>query len=599
MKKYRQLDFREYLKKLPSSIVFSYLVKEGRPKRKILSSELIEAIQNEFVTRNSLESRFKKLNSNAKMICALTYISGSAGLKVEGLKEYRESLLESFLIYSATDIEGREFYFSFKGMDTLFEETLSQFLYDTLTSNNILEPAPFFRFGCLNDFTMILVLAQKGLLKKKKDGELAQASINEFNNVLHITAEKAIGKNNQESSKNKILLLLSYGMEKDYLSENRESFTTTIAQIKEYLSKPDHECYSDFTVFASAYFGGWSAGIMDAFHDRAGNTWSTTDHLPVSCRDRFDTILEILHYIGKIELRREGTNLAWRPANGSGGLGSTSQYVRILPDFSAVLPQEVPSEDLFHFSLTGSITNLDRVYKGIINRETVNESLSRDVDGEELISCMEKWNAPVNVVETVREWIREFTRVSIMANDIIVTGDEKSTLQVGSFEPLAEIIEPLAAHTVFKIKKGHENEAKDKLLAMGFDPRMPAKGIPQPSSAHDLTRKNAEVELILSSNFKKSATNRSRPMTSGKYSDELKELDQSEMNHVIEYALLMGNSLILDYEGSDGINSGIYTIIPQKVIKDAVLCVRGKESVSGETMEFLIKQIKRIGVKSG
>ena len=79
---------------------------------------------------------------------------------------------------------------------------------------------------------------------------------------------------------------------------------------------------------------------------------------------------------------------------------------------------------------------------------------------------------------------------------------------------------------------------------------------------------------------------------------ELKELDQSEMGHVIDYALLMGHNLICDFAGSDDIKAGVYTLAPQKVVNGAVSRVKGTDSVSGRVIELPIKHIKRIGVES-
>jgi len=348
-----------------------------------------------------------------------------------------------------------------------------------------------------------------------------------------------------------------------------------------------------------AFSGDWSMDFMDAILDRAGDSWLSTAPIPEPCRDKIDTILDILHYIGNIEIRAKKGDLFWKRASMAVDFSFPARTVMVQPDFSAILPQEVSSEELFQFSLTGSITNLDRVYNGLINRETVNESLSRGVSGTEIISYMEKWEAPVNVVETVREWIREFSRVCIISNDIIVTGDKKSTMEVSSFELLRDIVEPLTAHQVFKIKKGREDEARERLVTMGFDPRMPVKAVPQELSTETLLQNEPVTELTLSKDFKTSSPDRARPMTSGKYSDELKALDQSEMSHVIDYALLMGHRLILDYEGSDTVKAGIYTIAPQKIINGAESRIKGRDSVAGDIKEFSIKKISRIGVQSG
>ena len=255
-------------------------------------------------------------------------------------------------------------------------------------------------------------------------------------------------------------------------------------------------------------------------------------------------------------------------------------------------------ETLYTFSLLGAISKLDRVYKGIIDQSTVNESLSRGVKDDVLLSHLGKWGAPKNVISTVKEWIREYLRLCIIKGDMIVTLDEKTSMQISSYGPLRGIIEPVNADSVFHVKKGREKEVLDLLIAMGFDPRVPEVQHPKPVPAQSILAEDFDEELTLSLDFEVEAKRKSRPMPSGKYSEELKELSINELFHVIDYAILMGHSLRLEYEGSPYLKQGIYTIIPIKLENGVEPYIEGKSESSGALKKYYIKRIKRIGVRS-
>jgi hypothetical protein len=600
MKRYKQLDFDDYVKKLPSSVVFKHLVKNGGKERKILSSDLIENIRKKYVSKESLVSRFDALCPEAKMVCALAYVFGSGGLTVEEHGEYREELLISFLIYSAHDTDGREFYCGFRDIEELLRETLAIYLCNCLKVDKKKETAPFFGMRCLNDFIMILILARKGLLKKKKDTNLNLASIQELNIQLHRTSGPSFTNKDSQKTENGIQLLLSYGKEREYLTENSEAYVTTLDQVNSYLSQSHDDLYKDFVDYTIKYTGDWSIQTVNAIFETAGDYWLSAESLPSSCREKITAVLETLHYTGIIDARTGKKDTVWKRVSSPVDFNSSPRpRVVILADFTVILPQEVLPETLFNFSLLGSFTNFDRVYKGVIDRDTVNESLSSGITGDEIISHLVTWEAPDNIIETVREWIREYSRVGIIKNDVILAFDEKSSLQISSYEAMKDIIEPLTAHTVYKIKKGRENEVMDQLKTMGFDPRMPEVKSPQQESAKSLVLTDTVEEPEVSFNFKTTAKNGSRPVTSGKYSEELKELDISEMCHVIDYAILMGHGLKIEYEGNADLKEGTYTIAPQKFKNGVESYIDGKDVVSGKCNRYYIKEIKKIGVKSG
>jgi hypothetical protein len=215
-----------------------------------------------------------------------------------------------------------------------------------------------------------------------------------------------------------------------------------------------------------------------------------------------------------------------------------------------------------------------------------------------LLSHLSAWETPENVVATVKEWIREFSRLSVMRSEMIVSFDEKTSRQIGSYAPLQSLIEPVEAHKVFTIRRGREKEVRDILEAMGYDPRVPElENVPVPA-VEQLIFKDTWEEFTVVHDFENQVHSPARTVSSGKYSEELKTRELNELYHVIDYALLMGHAVKFEYEGSPYIKQDIYAIIPKKIVNGTEPIVEGTVEKAGAVKKFYMKRIKRIGVLS-
>ncbi len=599
MKRFRRLTFGEYIKELPSSIVFRNLLKEKKKERRIISTGLIDTIKKEFTSGDSLKTRFDTLGYEVKKICALSYLFGSGGLKAVEFERYHEELLNSFLIYSAHDKYGANYYFGFRDIEKMLGDRLAAFLFESAKTEADVKPAPFLNMRCLNDFTVVLVQALKGVLKRKRDGGLVTAVVTELKKRLHATVETCLFGKKEKDIAQVINLLLAYGTNRGFLSEGEKSYSTTDEQIHDWLSRAYQDSYKDFNDFVIDYCGICSVVLFDKVLDTAGDSWLSSSFFPVSCREKAIAILQVFHYMGVIEALSGGSDILWRRNSTVIDFckDTSGQKVIILPEFSAILPQEVLPVTLYTFSLSGIILRLDVVYKGCIDRNTVNESLSRGVKEDVLISHLSSWGAPENIITTVKEWIREFSRLCMIDAATIITFGEKTGKQISSYYPLSDIIEPVNAESVFVVKKGREKEARDLLINMGFDPRVPEIQQPEPVPAVKMLMEDIDEELTLSLEFRAESKALSRTVPSGKYSEELKELEVNEMLHVIDYAILMGHSVKIEYEGSPYLKQGQYTVAPLKLVNGTEPYVEGKIETSGITKKYYIKKIKRIGVR--
>ncbi len=79
-----------------------------------------------------------------------------------------------------------------------------------------------------------------------------------------------------------------------------------------------------------------------------------------------------------------------------------------------------------------------------------------------------------------------------------------------------------------------------------------------------------------------------------KYGSGLKTFDLNEMLHVIDYALLAGQELTLEYAGSPLLRKGLYTVTPHTRTRGAEPMLEAGEN--GRKRQFLIRKISRIGV---
>jgi hypothetical protein len=68
------------------------------------------------------------------------------------------------------------------------------------------------------------------------------------------------------------------------------------------------------------------------------------------------------------------------------------------------------------------------------------------------------------------------------------------------------------------------------------------------------------------------------------------------MDHVIDYAMLMGHRLRLDYEGSPYVKRGEYTMVPDAGSSGPDGVVEGEDVKTGTRKKFLRERIKAIGV---
>jgi hypothetical protein len=592
---------REYLKQVPSTFVFENLSKGLKANRKIVSTQLILSIEERLLSEESFNSRFEALSQEAKKICSLAYLFGDSGLTLKGHKHYQEELLSSFLVYIMHDKRNSaDHYLGLLDIAEKYFDRFSECLFTGAMVSVKFSPRQFFLYRCLNDTMLVFIFALRGALKKKRDGGIMQSTFDELCNKLHTTTQSCTFGKKEAGVRAVIDMIVAYGLQSGLLTEIEKTYAITTKRITTWLSKNPKELFDDFCRFTWHYTGAWDRKIHDALLGRTQEASLSAVFFQEYCPEVCISVLQMMHYVGLIDAVSSDREIVWGRGTRPGDVPSMAEgeQITIMADFSAILPQEVLPELLYSFSLVGTITVLDQVYKGVINRTTVHQSLTNGVSSEELLRHLLSWNSPENVIETVREWIREYSRLYVLHADFVVVCDQKTSAQLNSFQPLEGIMEPVASHSVFRIKKGCEKDVWELLEEMGFDPRVPDAGSDELEQKNDkkmIESVESDLELLFDIEPKNEET--ARPVKTGKYSEELKQLDLAELNHVIHYALLMGYQLRFEYEGSPYIKSGVYTVTPVSITTDRDPILEAK--TSNETIKkFFINKIVKIGVKS-
>lgn len=593
--------FAEYLKLIPPALVFKYLV-ENDAQRRILSASALESVAKDFASKGCIE-KFEKLSDEAKRICVCIYFSGIEGIKVnEAIKQYHQELLTSFLVYAAQDKNKQMYYFGFQeiehGLTGSFENYLSENIHNSISS----KPVPFLKKRICTDLCIVLIYALNGILQKKKDGRLVKSSLMELMKVLHGTSETCLFLKKDTDLYEVVTFLISYGIARGYLFEEGRVYKTTHAIIKKYVSLPLETVYEDTIEFAYQSGKIWSKNIQQFIDMQTQNVWLSSEFFPDYFYDKAVKVLQILHYLGCIDTVSKDNVVYWRKALSVMDIQDSlmAQKITIQPDFSVIIPQEVKPQLLYAFSQVGVITRLDQVYKGFIREKSIHESMSENIEAQQLLLSLSSWHAPENVLLTVKEWIHAYARCSVISGEIIVTRDSKTSKQVFDFKPLHEMIESVDADRVFRIKKGKEKEVRDILVAMGFDPRVPhfAESHSVPSDAmfisHMLHTQKQKLSIL--TDFDEVAAQDEYMIKIGKYSEELKALDYTETIHVIEYAVLMGEQIRFDYEGDTTQRAGVYKLRPTQVVRSTEPYIEGKNPSNDTEKKYFIKKIKKIGV---
>jgi len=623
------MTFSEYLNQLPSTMVFEGLLKNSTLPRRIISSAMVGDIARQFSSEKTLAERFLALSENARFSCGLAYLFDAPGLLFDRAPHIAaaisgktslpsgknddpdlalrtvlsDELILSFLVYGARDDFGNIYFVGFKEFEPKLRKLCCQAIVRHTQISDEKEaqyrmPALF-----LHDVTAAVGLASQGALKKTKLGPLGKTSSQSISKVLHLTHAPFDSPKTEERLP---ILPLNYALSRGLLRGIGDEYVAMHRKMLDWLSQPIETRCGDFIEFAGSSLRLWRMGLFNDLFHAPGKPWLSCALFGERLSEEAAASVKMLAYCGLADIHKSGGNIFFtRAARGVSGpppAGENRGPARmvLMPDFSALIPQEIPLEHLYWFSKFGNLLSFDKIYKGTINREIINGSLNAGIAGEELLAWLDRWQAPKNVAETVKEWIREFSRISLETATFIVSAEEKVTKQLLSYAPLKNDLELISGHRIFRVVAGREHHVNQILVSMGFDARTPKRlkadhDENRPESLWGNSFDAAKLFPIISGG--KPEASSSTTVKQGKYSPQLKVLDLTDLMHVLDYALLMGHNLRFEYSGSPYIKKDLYLARPLSYKKGLEPELEAEVTRTKKKKVFLINRIVKIGVE--
>ncbi len=551
---------------------------------------MIEEAVSRFSTPESLRNTYQQLPPSEKLRCALIYLSGDAGLSFNLNEPFKEPLVLTFLVFPAKNQDGEVHLFGFDEFEGCLRTDFVQTILDAGCRMPVENLSPVYLYRNLNDITTVAGLGSQGVLVKKKSGGVNRSATLQIKKITEIFVPAI-----SENSEFVLSMVLSFLMQQGILTESDTQYLTNDAELESWLTETQSSRFQEALNFFFDYSGGWRRALLDQILSERPGYWISASVFPEIDRKNVLDTLRALRFAGVIELTQVGNEILFCKTEYSHV--STDQNVVILPDFSVVIPQEVESSQINSFLQIGIIQSLDRVYKGKIDKTIIVNSLSNGLDQSRILEWLTRWQCPANVLETVREWIREFARLYVTDSAVLISSNENVTTQINSFEPLRSLLEAVSVHSLYRIKPGCEDRVKEILSNLGFDYRMPLRVEVQSSDFDWLTKESVSEEQWSPLTETETAVSETPVAMRGtKYGSELKTLELSETLHVIDYSMLTGQQLIIEYEGSPYIKPGIYTIVPVNCQKGIDPAVEGEITRTKSKKMFYIKKIKKIGV---
>ncbi|MFP4014741.1 MAG: hypothetical protein ACLFVQ_11690 [Chitinispirillaceae bacterium] len=597
------LHFQEYVKTLPHQWVLDHLIKKEEGTRRILSSSMVEETAREFTSRASLSERFLELSPELQLRCSLVYLMGGRGLSAPDFRSIDDALVRTFLVFAARDQAGNVRYFGFDEFEPHLRAYMANVLADAARLKDKAHIPPVLAWRPLNDVAIVCGMAFQKQLTRSRTGGLSRTALNLLKKLTHdptVTGRSGSGAGDTGAG-----FLISFALKKSFLGAVESEYRLDQQCYKNWQSKGIKEQLRSLMDHAVNFSGHIRVDILKEMLAKSEAHWLSVSIVPEPDRKAFLNALKAFQFLGLLDLGKSGSDIRFAsvPESHENPEYLLSEQHRppivIMPDFTTLLPQESSPSEIFSYFRMGNLVAFDKIYKGVVDKNSICNALSRGVEATYLRDWFVERQAPSNVITTVQEWIREFSRLYVSSNSILVSADERVTLQVSSFEPLRKHLEPVSAHAVFRIHPGSEQKVLDILTGLGFDPRTPGE---QKVTLHceekTLESLLPRFEWEPVTEVSPVAEEAQPAMRGTKYGAELKALDLNEMVHVIDYAILTAQRVLIDYEGSPYIKQNVYTILPLNIQKGVEPMVEAEVPRTRTRKQFYLRKIKRIGVVS-
>jgi uncharacterized protein YfiM (DUF2279 family) len=601
--------FQDYVRELPHQWIFDNLISDADRSRRILSSAMVKEAVAKFVAKGALAKRFKALSPELRVKCAQAYLMGNNGLSLaEPAAYFKEPLLASLLVFAAqngSDANSVRL-FGFEEFEPVLRPLMAEALAGAAGAAECGPGAATCPWRPLSDVAVVCSLALHGQLKRNTHGGLSRSALMALKKLVHDSTLTGKSVPDDDVAGHPAGFLIGFCLSEALIIDAGTEYIIDRQRFAEWLEKSMNERMQKLTCYASEFSSRFGLELARELLKSGQGRWLAVNPLlPEADRPVLVRALNVLEFFGCLNMG---------PGSSSGGPRFTANHfidgdidelyakepkrdTVIMSDFSVVIPQEVSPAELFEFSNIGMLTMFDKVYKGQITKDSVANALSAGVSPTCLRDWLRERKASANVVKTVDEWIREFSRLFVKNGSILISSNEKVTRQIASLEPLRKHLTEVSAHTVFAVRSGSEQKVLDTLKKLGFDTREPG-GREEPAKLEEIAEEFQPEEKRWEplTDFSLAVNTPSPTMKRTKYGAGLKALPINEIIHVVDYTILTGQELSIDYAGSAQIKQDIYTVTPLNIDKGLDAAVEAEIPGVRGRKQFLLCKINRIGV---
>ncbi len=592
-------SFADYLGKIPHVLVFKHLLNTSSALRTIFSSSALHDTVKKYGSSQEVLKRFNTLSPQDQELCAMAYLFDKKGVPHSTISNFETSLLSSFLVYAEKDSNDSWFLVGFDEFSDILMPSLTGIIAKSpcVPMSNI--PAESYGASQESVANVVLFLAQcmLGEIKLSKNGKLTKGS---ETNLIRMLQCKSCSEIALPMLPN---MLFEYCYSRQLVTTDDFSISLNIGKTLRWLESDRAQLIHDFSTFLNQHYGCFRSTFLEHLVGTGLQLDILSDYLS-------DTILPFIQSTGiglalagiaHIAINDTCISITFtQQKQASIPLAYPATAIVVMGDFSALIPQETEPKQLFAFLALATVSSFDRVYKAKISREVVFESLALGFLPANMLKTLAQCNSPSNVIATVSEWIREFDRVSLCPDPVIIVSDDRVARQLLAYEPIARHITQIPSQHVFRVNPLRLEYLQQTLQKLGFDPRIPQpleSLNPEDSFDHAETLPMPTSKRVSVTHFAETATQSpARAVGAGKYSTILKPLDIHEMYHVIEYAIVTSERLIIEYTGAANIRKGTYTILPQTIERGVNPTVTASDLHHKWVKQFHLKLIAKIGV---
>ena len=149
--------------------------------------------------------------------------------------------------------------------------------------------------------------------------------------------------------------------------------------------------------------------------------------------------------------------------------------VFVTPNFELIVPHELSHWKRFQISSLCTCESFDQVYRLRITRYSIHEALKNCFSSKEaeniLQSIAKEMEISENILSSVRNWIKEFGRISFSQPFILITENQKLIDELKSIPAIARFLKKEITDYGFIIEKENYKDIFSALVHAGYYPR--------------------------------------------------------------------------------------------------------------------------------